>query len=53
MITRNKKCPLRDHTCLYEGCQFWITMTTTEGYSQSNCAYVLNALKNSNGEIPA
>lgn len=38
--------------CAGSKCQFWVTACTTENYSYQNCAYVISALKNSDGKIP-
>ena len=37
--------------CQQDLCQLWLTAETVEGQTYSNCAIVLNALKNSEGKI--
>jgi hypothetical protein len=51
-------CPIlsvsRDYfeKCQEGKCKFWCFMYSTEGIQVYDCCFVLNALKNSEGEIP-
>lgn len=37
--------------CVQGSCRLWLTAETVEGQQYSNCAHVLNALKNAEGKI--
>lgn len=38
--------------CIGHKCHFWILAYTTELLQYHECAYIINALKNSEGKIP-